>query len=76
MNYDTFCRIVNSDFINKVAIFFIIYILLHSYPLTRLLMLASQNKSNIGVFNLGTVFFFLLLSFFYVRVSNSSRWDL
>ena len=27
MNYDTISRIINGDFINKVAIFFIIYIL-------------------------------------------------
>lgn len=29
MNYDTISRIINGDFIHKVAIFFIIYILCH-----------------------------------------------
>lgn len=48
----------------KLPFFYYLHPVLHSYRLTRLLMLASQNKSNIGVFNLGTVFFFRCCRFF------------
>lgn len=48
----------------KLPFFYYLHPVLHSYRLTRLLMLASQNKSSIGVFNLGTVFFFRCCRFF------------
>ena len=48
----------------KLPFFYYLHPVLHSSRLTRLLILASQNKSNIGVFNLGTVFFFCCCRFF------------